>query len=120
MTVITAALIQQEFATSVAATDLEVIINSAIDTVNTDANQSINPLSGSPGTVTVTAAQASAIKPLIAMKLASNLAQNGVSSSMSLGSLSQSNSQPTGGSNLNSELYKNAVKRLIGSGFRRA
>jgi hypothetical protein len=112
LTTISAALIQSEYKSSETVANLEVIINSAIDTVNSDADQSIGYLSGTPGTVTVTGAQAAAIKPLIAMKLASNLVAGGSSTSESLGGISESSSSSTGGSSINSDLYSRAIAKL--------
>lgn len=119
MTTITGLTIQAEFGTSETVANLEVIIDSAIDTVNSDAYTSIGYMTGTAGskTITVTGAQAAAIKPLIAMKLASNIVSSGNSSSFSLNGLSQSNSSSTGANNANSELYRNAIQRLIGRSF---
>ena len=120
MTTITAALINSEFGTSVSVADLEVIINSSIDTVNSDAHISIGYLSGSPGTITVTGDQAAAIKPLIASKLASRTASGASSSSVNIGSVSKSQSVSSSINDVNAELYIKAIQKLIGKDFKRA
>lgn len=122
MTTITGLLIQSEFGTDETVVNLEVMIDSCIDTVNSDAGTSIGYMTGAIGakTITVTGNQAAAIKPLLAMKLASNAVSGGTSSSYGLGQISESSSQSVGASNSNSQLYLNAIKRLIGRQFMRA
>jgi hypothetical protein len=110
MTTITAALIQTEFGVETATATLEAIINSCIDAVNTDANLTIAQLSGSPGSVTVTAAQASAIKPLIGLKLSANATSGGSSSSISVSAISMSQ---TASNNANSNLYAQQYRQAI-------
>lgn len=120
-TTITALLIQAEFNTSIVATKLEYMIDSAIDTVNSDADVSISNLSGTAGskTVSVTAAQAAAIKPLVAMKIASYNTSGSASSSTTLGPYSTSQSNSSIPNDLNMELYKTAIKRLRTHNFQR-
>ena len=117
MTVITGLLIQSEFNTTVAVADLEVIIDSSIDTVNSDASTSIGYMTGvtPTKTVTVTGDQAAAIKPLIAMKLISRATQGSSSTSRTIAGmgLSQSASSSTG--DVNADQYKSAIRILIGA-----
>ena len=122
MTVITGALIQSEFDTTVSATDLEVIIDSAIDNVNSDAGTSIGYMTGTAGskTVTVTGNQAAAIKSMVALKLASRAIAGGASSSFGLGGLSQSQNVNSSPLNVNVEQYNRAIRVLVGRSFRRA
>jgi hypothetical protein len=114
MTVITGLLIQSEFATSETVANIEVIIDSAIDTVNSDAGINISYMTGASPTktITVTGDQAAAIKPLVAIKLASNKVAGGSSQSYGVGSLSTSSSTNVGASNSNSVMYDNAIRRL--------
>lgn len=109
-TIITATLIKTEFGSSLATADLEVIIDSAIDTVNSDAGTSIGHLTA--GTITVTGDQAAAIKPLIAMKLTSRGINGASSSSFGLSGLSISQSISSSQNDVNSELYDRAINRL--------
>ncbi len=122
MTVITGLTIQTELGISTAIATIETIIDSSIDTVNTDAGTAIGYMTGATPTktVTVTGPQAAALKPMIAMKLASNTVAGGSSSSIGIGSLSQSNSQSSGSNDLNTQLYNRAIIRLIGRQFQRA
>jgi len=113
MTVITADLINSEFGTTVATADLEVVINSAIDTVNSDAGTSIGYLVA--GTITVTANEAAAIKPMVAMKLASRSTSGASSTSLSIGGLSTSQSASSSTGDVNAEQYLRAIERLKGS-----
>ena len=122
MTVITGLTIQTELGISTAIATIETIIDSSIDTVNTDAGTAIGYMTGATPTktVTVTGARAAALKPMIAMKLASNTVAGGSSSSIGIGSLSQSSSQSSGANDLNTQLYNRAIIRLIGRQFQRA
>jgi len=122
MTIITGLTIQSEFGISTAIATIEDIIDSSIDTVNSDAGTSIGYMTGATPTktVTVTGSQAAALKPMISMKLASNTVAGGTSSSLSLGQLSESSSQSTGANDLNTQLYDRAIIRLVGRQFRRA
>jgi len=113
MTVITADLINSEFGTTVATADLEVVINSAIDTVNSDAGTSIGYLVA--GTITVTANEAAAIKPMVAMKLASRSTSGASSTSLSIGGLSTSQSASSSTGDVNADQYLRAIERLKGS-----
>ena len=119
MTVITGALIQAEYDTSITATNLEIMIDSAIDTVNSDAGTSISYMTGAAGskTITVTGDQAAAIKPLVAMKITSRDIQGASSSSMTLGGLGESQSTSSSANDMNAELYEKAVNRLRGRNF---
>ena len=122
MTVLTGVLIQSEYSSEETVANIEVIIDSAIDTVNTDAETSIGYMTGvTPNkTVTVTAAQASALKPMIAMKLTSNIVAGGSSESFNVGAVGKTASQSTGANSLNSQLYDRAILRLIGRQTKRA
>ena len=122
MTIITGLTIQSEFGISTAIATIEDIIDSSIDTVNSDAGISIGYMTGATPTktVTVTGSQAAALKPMISMKLASNTVAGGTSSSISMGQLSESSSQSTGANDLNTQLYDRAIIRLVGRQFRRA
>ena len=111
-TTISAAIIQAEYKSKETVANLEVIINSAIDTVNSDADQTISYLTGTPGTVDVTGLQASALKPLIALKLASNSVTGGTGSQIAVGGLNSSASINIGGASLNSMLYESAIAKL--------
>ena len=119
MTVITGALIQAEYDTSITATNLEIMIDSAIDTVNSDAGISISYMTGAVGskTITVTGDQAAAIKPLVAMKITSRDIQGASSSSITLGGLGESQSTSSSANDMNAELYEKAVNRLRGRNF---
>lgn len=114
MTTITGALLKQEFAVTTNITDLEVIIDSAVDTVNSDAGTTIAYMTGTAGskTLTCTGGEAAALKPLIAMKLASNAVAGGTSYSRTMGILGESGSQNTGATNSNSQLYERAITNL--------
>jgi hypothetical protein len=116
MTVITGALIQSEFGTSVAATALEVIIDSAIDSVNSDAGVTIGYMTGVAGakTITVTGNEAAAIKPMVAMKLASRVTIGASSSSASMGGISMSQSASSGAGDINADQYRRAISILKG------
>jgi len=121
MTVITGLLIQSEFNTTVAVGDLEVIIDSAIDTVNSDAGTSIGYMTGvtPTKTITVTGDQAAAIKPLIAMKIVSRSIEGASSSNITMGGVSSSSSTSSGMNDVNAELYEKAINRLRGRSFER-
>jgi hypothetical protein len=114
MTTITGYLIQLEFGTTEAVANLEVIIDSCVDTVNSDAGTVIGYMLGTtPSKVlTVTGLEAAALKPLIAMKLASKQVAGGNSLSYSVGGLSKSTSTNVGSSNSNSQLYERAITNL--------
>jgi hypothetical protein len=114
MTDITATTIQSELNSTVAKETIEIIIDSAIDTVNSDAGTTITYMTGVAGskTVTVTGNEAAALKPLIAIKLASRITQGATSSSYALGSLSTSSSVSTSASDINLQLYEAAIARL--------
>jgi len=113
-TTITAAIIQAEFNTEVAAATIEYIIDSSIDMVNADASVAISAMSGTAGskTVSMTGAQAAAVKACIAMKLASRVTAGSSSTSTTLGPFSTSTSSSSGGSDINLVLYKRAIQRL--------
>ena len=122
MTVITGVLIQSEYSSEETVENIEVIIDSAIDTVNTDAETSIGYMTGAAGskTLTVTAAQAAALKAMVAMKLTSNIVAGGSSESFGLGGVNKSTSQSSGANSLNQTLYDRAILRLIGRQTQRA
>jgi hypothetical protein len=111
---ITGLIIQTEFGVSTAIATIEAIIDSCIDTVNSDAGTTIGYMTGSTPTktVTVTGPQAAALKPLIAIKLASNQVSGGNSQSLGFGGISQSSSVNTGTANSNSQLYERAIMNL--------
>lgn len=72
MPAITAAQILDETSyteSDISATNLEYLIDNAIDYVNLEAGTSISSLSGSPGSVTVTNAQSVAVKALAKLML---------------------------------------------------
>ena len=121
LTEITGALINSEYGTSIEITDLEVIIDSAIDTVNHDAGTSIGYMTGGAGakTITVTGSQAAAIKPLVAMKLISRTIQGASSSTINIGPLGKSQSASSSVNDINAELYKRAIDVLRGRSFER-
>jgi outer membrane PBP1 activator LpoA protein len=114
MTVITGLLIQSEFNSTVAITSLEVIIDSAIDSVNTDAGTSIGYMTGIAGakTITVTGMQAAAIKPMIAMKLTSRATSGAASSSFGLHGISTSSSSSSSAGGTDSDQYTRAIQKL--------
>ena len=122
MTVITAESVKDEFNTTLDSDILEAMIDSSIDTVNSDAGLAITYMTGaSPNkTVTVTGDQAAAIKPLLAMKIISRQTMGATSQSASLGGLSYSTSASAssgGSSDVNFTLYKNAIDKLRGVGW---
>lgn len=122
MATITATTIQDEFNTDLEAVIIEAIIDSAIDAVNSDAGTSISYMTGSAGskTLTVTGNQAAALKPLVAMKLASRETEGASSESVSLGPASTSSSLSTSTNEINLMLYAKAIERLQGRSFNRA
>jgi len=119
--VITGLLIQSEFSTTVAVTDIEVIVDSAIDTVNSDAGTSIGYMTGVAGskTITVTGAQAAAIKPMVAMKLVSRATSGASSSSYTLGGIGSSQSASSSSGDVNADQYERAISALCGRAFKR-
>jgi outer membrane PBP1 activator LpoA protein len=119
MTDITGLLIQSEFASDVDVTDIEVIIDSAIDTVNSDAGTSIGYMTGPAGskTITVTGNEAAAIKPMVAMKLISRSTAGASSTSTNIGALSTSQSASSSTGDVNADQYIRAIDRLRGRYF---
>jgi len=122
LTTITGALIQTEFDSDLTVATLEVIIDSAVDDVNSDAGTNIGYMTGGAGskTMTVTGNQAVAIKAKIALKLADRAVSGGSSSSNSLGFISESQSVSSSPSSVNADQYERAIRKLVGIGFRRA
>lgn len=120
-TTITGLILQDELGTSVSVEDLEYIIDASIDDVNSDAEQSIGYMTGTAGTKTlsVTGAQARAIKAMVIIKLALRSVQGGSSTSYSIGVISESSSTNTSNGSLNTELYKTAINRLRTKKFQR-
>jgi len=114
VTVITGLLIQSEFDTTVSVASLEVIIDSAIDSVNSDAGIAIGYMTGVAGTktITVTGDQAAAIKPMIAMKLISRKMAGAESSPFSITPISRSESSSSGTGDVNADLYLRAIDHL--------
>ena len=121
MTVITGALLQSELGTTVDTADLEVIVDSAIDSVNSDAGTSIGYMTGAAGskTITVTALEAAAIKPMVAMKLISRATSGASSSAFALGSVSSSQSASSSAGDVNADQYRRAIAVLCGRTFKR-
>lgn len=114
-TIITAALIQDEFNPSgISATTLETIIDSAIDAVNQDAGTSIGYMTGTSGTktLTVTGNQANAIKMRVAMALVDRKTQGSSSSSRSVLGLSMSDTTSTSQGSSYERKYDVAINRL--------
>jgi len=122
MTTITGTTIQAEFNTSVEITTLEIMIDGCVDTVNLDAGLSIAYMTGVAGakTITVTGGQAAAIKPLMAMRLASRATAGGSSSSYNIGPVGVSSSSNSSPSDVNAEQYERAIRNLCARDFRRA
>jgi hypothetical protein len=99
-------------------TNVEYMIDSAIDYVNLEAETSISNLSGSAGskTVTVTASQNAVLKLLLTAMLRE--AKFKGSSSLGMGGLSVSDTLVTQPPIFQS-LFKNALRRLRGMDFKR-
>lgn len=113
-TTITGLSIQAELGTTVTVANLEYMIDAAIDDVNTDAELTLAYMTGTAGskTLTVTGAQARAIKEMLKIKLAQRDVQGGSSTSYSLGVINESSSTNNSGSNINMALYRKAIAAL--------
>lgn len=113
-TTITGTSVQDEFNSTVEIATIEIIIDSVIDTVNSDAGTGIPHMSGtSPNkTITVAGIEAAAIKPMIAMKLAARATSGASSSSYNVGPVGVSQSTSSGVNDVNAEQYERAIEKL--------
>ena len=123
MATITGTLLQSELNTTVTVTTIEYLVDASIDSVNTDAGLSLAYMTGVAGakTLTVTAEQATAIKAMTALKLASRASQGASSSSYQIGSLGVSQNMSSGLSSDDflSQQYDRAIRKLCAREFRR-
>ena len=117
MVTITAAQMQAETGYSdMNPTNVEYLIDNAIDYVNTECGTSISNLSGSPSSVTVTAGQSAALKPLIVLLMRAkkdkgpNVGLPGVSVSTLIADPQYS---------LQMQLWQSSLNRLRGQSFDR-